>query len=295
MRIFFGTCPRGHCWISPILPSWMLTRNRFCAEAGLITWSLFSKPLISQGYKPPCSAYAIFYRQTWPDFGKNALELISKIQRDILAIFPKVLDADQFYLTGGTALSYFYLKHRQSRDLDFFTPKREVIEPFGWALQKKLADQGIETQRQRGSQSFLELIARRSNESTIVQLALDATFSFEPMKGFPEFPELRVNDLTDLASNKLLALFGRAMLRDFMDVYFIVHEAGWTKEQLLERSKIKDPGFDLYWLGVALERMKTYRQDSPEMQMLIKPLSFESMSKFFDEWRRQIAGQLKGA
>ena len=223
------------------------------------------------------------------------MEVITKFQRDILAVFPKVPEAGQFYLTGGTALSHFYLKHRQSRDLDFFTPRQEIIEPFGRTLQKELEHHGIQTQRQRGSQSFLELIATRGGESTIIQLALEAAFGFEPMQEFPEFPGLRVNSLTDLASNKLLALFGRAMLRDFVDIYFIVHEAGWTKEKLIEQSKIKDPGFDLYWLGIALERMKTYKQDSPEMRMLMKPLSFEAMSEFFAEWRRQIVGELKGA
>ena len=31
--------------------------------------------------------------------------------------------ADNFYLTGGTALAVFYLKHRYSEDLDFFSEK----------------------------------------------------------------------------------------------------------------------------------------------------------------------------
>ncbi|MEW5692252.1 MAG: nucleotidyl transferase AbiEii/AbiGii toxin family protein [Candidatus Hydrogenedentota bacterium] len=32
----------------------------------------------------------------------------------------------KFYLTGGTALSEFYLKHRISEDLDFFCENEEV-------------------------------------------------------------------------------------------------------------------------------------------------------------------------
>ena len=36
---------------------------------------------------------------------------------------------DNFYFTGGTALSYFYLNHRYSEDMDFFSEKN------GW--QKK--------------------------------------------------------------------------------------------------------------------------------------------------------------
>lgn len=32
----------------------------------------------------------------------------------------------RFYLTGGTALAEFYLKHRLSEDLDLFTQDQEV-------------------------------------------------------------------------------------------------------------------------------------------------------------------------
>ncbi|MDP2905864.1 MAG: nucleotidyl transferase AbiEii/AbiGii toxin family protein, partial [Candidatus Omnitrophota bacterium] len=34
--------------------------------------------------------------------------------------------ASEFYLSGGTALSAFYLFHRYSEDLDFFIEKEEV-------------------------------------------------------------------------------------------------------------------------------------------------------------------------
>lgn len=33
---------------------------------------------------------------------------------------------ERFYLAGGTALAEFYLKHRISEDLDFFSEKQEV-------------------------------------------------------------------------------------------------------------------------------------------------------------------------
>jgi len=33
---------------------------------------------------------------------------------------------DEFYLTGGTALSRFYQEKRYSDDLDFFTPIRSL-------------------------------------------------------------------------------------------------------------------------------------------------------------------------
>ena len=47
---------------------------------------------------------------------KRILDLISK----------EKYFTDRFYFTGGTVLAEFYLKHRFSEDLDFFSEKQEV-------------------------------------------------------------------------------------------------------------------------------------------------------------------------
>ncbi len=71
-----------------------------------------------------------------------------------------------------------------------------------------------------------------------------------------------------------------------------MHHAGFSKETLLRESKQKDPGFDHYWLGVAFERIKSFDQTSPEMGMLLKPITFQEMLAFFDAWRLEIAREL---
>ena len=47
--------------------------------------------------------------------------------------------AKRFYLTGGTALSEFYLQHRFSHDIDFFTEKEEVNQRVTEAFLKKVS------------------------------------------------------------------------------------------------------------------------------------------------------------
>ena len=81
------------------------------------------------------------------------MKVISSVQEEIFKNFGEVKDSDQFYLTGGTALAYFYLKHRQSNDLDFFTPVEEIMEPFSHKLEKHLVTQGFECKRQRAFHS----------------------------------------------------------------------------------------------------------------------------------------------
>lgn len=49
--------------------------------------------------------------------------VLTSYQTQILKTFFTSNLGKQFFLTGGTALAAFYLGHRQSKDLDFFTLK----------------------------------------------------------------------------------------------------------------------------------------------------------------------------
>jgi len=220
------------------------------------------------------------------------LELLSLLQKEILNIFGKLKGSKYFYLTGGTALAAFYLKHRKSHDLDFFTKDEEVILPFSFRLEEELKNKGMAVERQRMLGSFIELFVKKEVENTVIHLAQDSPFRFQEPKEFAEFSGIKVDSLVDMASNKLLALFGRATLRDFIDIYFLVKKGKFTPEELIVKAKAKDPGFDLYWLGVAIERINTFRKDSPEMFLLVEPLDFDELSAFFNQWRQKIAKQL---
>lgn len=223
------------------------------------------------------------------------MQLIRSIQERILRRFGRVPESGSFYLTGGTALARFYLKHRKSNDLDFFSAEEELIDPFSRRLEKTLRADGMEVERRRGFRSFVELLARAGSEQTVVHLALDAPFRFEPPKEFPEYPGLKVDGLQDIASNKLLALFGRAALRDFIDVYTLVEKGHFSADALMEKAKRKDPGFDLYWLGVAFEQIKSFSDDAPDVLMLAEPVPLEKLKAFFDGWRQRIAEDLSSS
>lgn len=221
------------------------------------------------------------------------MEIISNLQKAILTRFGQVLESEYFYLTGGTALAEFYLKHRKSNDLDFFTSEEELINPFSQRLEEMLKTEGMTIHRQRGFHSFVELLVKLREETTIIHLAVDSSFQFEQPKEFSMYSGLKVNSLVDIASDKLLALFGRATLRDFIDVYALLKKNLFTTEELIEKSKVKDPGFDLYWLGVAFERIKTFKDDSPEMLLLVEPVNFQDLLVFFNQWREEIGKQLR--
>ena len=226
-------------------------------------------------------------------FGRPILVIINNLQEEILRLFFRIQDSPKFYLAGGTALAYFYLRHRRSEDLDFFTATEGAVLPFSRTLGGFLKERGFFIEDRRSMHSFCELFVTRQDQSTIIHLAQDASFRFEPAREFKEYPGLNVDNLKDIASNKLLALFGRAALRDFIDVYFLIKKANFTKEQLTELASKKDPGFDLYWLGVALAQIHEFKPASLEdMVMLIERARFEDIAVFFSEWRDDIIKQL---
>lgn len=66
---------------------------------------------------------------------------------------------------------------------------------------------------------------------------------------------VQVESLTDIACNKLSALFDRAEPKDFVDVFFICREV-MPFEELVEKARKKHPGMDNYWLAIALQRVE---------------------------------------
>lgn len=219
------------------------------------------------------------------------MKILTSLQKKILLLFGKLPDREAFYLTGGTALSAFFLQHRRSRDLDFFTPDEELILPFSQGLEASLIQEDLKVQRLRGFHSFVELSVDSEDDSTAVHFALDSPFRFESPSPVQEFPEVKVDSLIDIATNKLLALFGRAELRDFVDIYFLVHEC-FSKKELIAKAGQKDPGFDLYWFGVALGRINDFSEVSTDMLLLVRPCDIQALKEFFSFWRKEIVKEI---
>lgn len=56
----------------------------------------------------------------------------------------------------------------------------------------------------------------------------------------------------DAVANKVCALFGRAEVRDYVDVDAILASGRYTEDELLRLAAEHDPGFDRSWFARAL-------------------------------------------
>lgn len=98
-----------------------------------------------------------------------------------------------------------------------------------------------------------------------------------------------VLSLEDLAADKLLALFGRAEARDFVDVFLLCHRL--STRQVLGWAGKKDPGFDPYVLATMIGHIG--RHDRREFEL--DDAAYREMALFYAELRATlIADTLSG-
>jgi len=204
------------------------------------------------------------------------MELLTPLQYKLLADIGQSPLRDSFFLTGGTALAAFYLHHRYSVDLDLFTEN-----PLGVAqvppVMKEIASRlGLEITFTRTLGSFLEcFFSSPTGERIELDFAQDSPYRLEPTRMDPDLG-LHIDNPTDIACNKLSALFDRVEPKDFVDVYFVVQEL-MSFDQLVSLARKKHVGMDDYWLAVALSQVERVEL----LPRLVKPVSIAELRAFF--------------
>ena len=213
-------------------------------------------------------------------------DILSPFQNKILKAFTEIEESKAFYLTGGTALSVFYLAHRLSEDFDLFTSDELLIAIVARKFKLKLETLGIQIQEIRNFSSFWEAIASQGDQSFKIQLAYDSPFVLsQPI----EKENLRIHSFEDIAAGKLLALFGRAEERDFIDIYFIVKNGGITLDRLIDLAKKKDPGLDEYYLAIAFAQSEKLPDDAAQLKVsLLIPIDPKEVKAFFSAQAVQL-------
>ena len=91
----------------------------------------------------------------------------------------------------------------------------------------------------------------------------------------------------DAVANKVCALFGRALPRDFLDVDAAVMSGRYTREQLLELAAEADHGFDRLLFADALGAL-TQITDAAFAEYRADPSMVADMRHRFAQWRREL-------
>lgn len=204
------------------------------------------------------------------------MSILTPLQKKFLDSFFDTYLGDKFFLGGGTALAEFYLRHRLSLDVDLFTIDQEVsFDAVNAEILKIVHKLKLQIEHQVASKSFLRYILKNKEQNLKVDLIKDVPLQFGEVQRFNGY---RVDSLENIAVGKLLAVFGRADGKDFIDLYFLIEvEEKVGFDRLLGLAKQKDSGLHELYLSEMLALVENI-EVFPET---LKPLDIEQMKTWF--------------
>ncbi len=163
---------------------------------------------------------------------------------------------------------------RRTQDLDFFGLQQSDVQRLLPAAENALEEAGFQVRRVREGTGFVRLAVERGSEVTEVDLAADARlFPLEVHSG------LLLLNSTELAVDKVLAIFGRAEARDFVDLAAVIDQHGL--EALFRLEAEKDPGFSIDVFSEMLQRFDRLRQD----EFGIEASAYQPLAARVKSWR----------
>lgn len=201
---------------------------------------------------------------------------LTSLQQQILTLLVKDKPfCKYFYLSGGTALSEYYLHHRISEDLDFFSEK-EIDKIWLNSLAKQI----------KQTAGFAKLDIEESFNRNLVffttnKVTIKTEFTYFPFTRIEKSTTkngIKIDSLIDIAVNKFFTIYQTPSARHFIDLYFILKAKKCSWEQLEKFARIKfDTVIDPIQLGSQLIKVETVK-DLPKM---IKEISNDEWQSYF--------------
>lgn len=209
--------------------------------------------------------------------------ILSKNQRcvlNLLAAEPAI--GESFYLTGGTALAEYYLQHRLSEDLDFFSEDEVDPGAVSAILKKISAKAGITSVR--GEQSFNRNLFFLSIGTDTIKTEF-TYFPFERIEKGARVGTVQIDSLLDIAVNKVFTIYQKPRSRDCIDLYMIIEKQGWTIADLAAKAQIK---FDTYLDPIQLGSQFLKATDLKDYPTMRVPLVPETWIAFFKDEAKNL-------
>ena len=206
---------------------------------------------------------------------------LTALKKDFLKAF---FDRSQaFFLTGGSALGVFYLQHRLSYDLDFFT----TDEHTEWHLldneiRSISAAIGTQCETITAAPTFRRYQLNRGTEREIVDFVVEMAPQLDPEKN--KFGKLRVDTLREITVNKICTLIGRCEVKDLVDLFFLSRR-GFTVREHFAEARQKEGGLDPAMISFILARTAI----SKVPDYVLEPLDLNELRTFVHALQLELA------
>ncbi len=211
--------------------------------------------------------------------------ILSKNQINLLKLLSnEKLISDSFYLSGGTALAEFYLQHRLSEDLDFFS-EQEFDPIFISSTFKKIQNKaGIikVNYEQSFNRNLFFLELKEDNIKTEFTY-----FPFTRIESKKQFGNLFIDSLIDIAVNKLFTIYQKPRSRDLIDLYLILmQEKSWNVDDLIKKAQVK---FDTYINPLQLSSQFIKCEVLKDYPNMIQKIDEKKWQSFFMREAKRLA------
>lgn len=215
-----------------------------------------------------------------------AKTILTPVQKQILQILSKdAVFLKNFYLTGGTALSEYYLHHRLSEDLDFFS-QNEIDKIWLNIISTKIAKKIKYTKDIQ--ESFNRNLVFFNSGKQIVKIE----FTYFPMPQINK-PTIKnnipIDSELDIAVNKFFTIYQKPSARHFVDLFLLLSKNKYSWKQLKKLARIKfDTNIDPIQFGSQLIKAGDIA-DLPKM--LIK-LSDKKWREYFLQMAKELKTEI---
>lgn len=216
-------------------------------------------------------------------------EGLTRRQEEFLAVVlqtPYILK--KFYLSGGTALSSWYLHHRDSFDLDFFSEQEEVNSAYitAWLTSQK-AKLGIVdiTHEEQFGFNFFSLTYSNGDK-------LKVDFSYFPSERIEKgivWKGLQVDSIYDIAVNKFHTIATSPRGRDYVDLYLILKQEKYPLEQLIKDAAIKH-GVRQGTLQIAKQFLRS--SEFSDLPKMLIQFNKNEVDKFFSDLAKSLESEI---
>lgn len=208
------------------------------------------------------------------------------IQQLVFDEFSKnIVLRNNFYFTGGTALSVFYLQHRLSDDLDFFC-ETDINEETSFAideLMKKVSDL-LKINHRFTSLERTRIFEFEKDGKLLIKVDF-ASYPYNRLEKGGVYKSVVIDSLFDIATNKLLTVCQRNNVKDFVDLYYLLNKkfSLWDLIYAVEKKFSRE--IDILLIGTEFLKVENFDY----LPRMITPLGLPELKEFFKEKAREVA------
>lgn len=194
---------------------------------------------------------------------------------------------DTFYLSGGTALSSWYLHHRESYDLDFFT---NVLFDYNkislWlkSSQEKIGYKSIVINEDFGFMT----VHMRYPDDNMLKIDFNRYGAVRIKKG-KVWRGLEIDDIYDITVNKLSTIASTPRTRDYVDFYYIFQKYKFPLDQLM---RDVDKKFSQKIDSLQLAKNFCKVSEYTDLPIMLVPFNRKSMEKFFLDLAKSLKKEI---